>query len=993
MSSSTARATPTLYGPTAGDRIRLADTDLLIEVERGPLRRPARRRRGRLRRRQGDPRVDGPVAGPPAPRARRTLVITGAVVLDHWGVVKADVGIRDGRIVALGKAGNPDTMDGVHPDLVIGPATEIIAGNGKILTAGAIDSHVHLICPQIVDEALAGGVTTLIGGGTGPAEGTKATTVTPGAWHLARMLEAMDAWPVNVLLLGKGNTVSRGGDVGAAARRRGRVQAARGLGHDARPRSTPACASPTRPACRSRIHTDTLNEAGFVEDTLRGDRRPVDPRVPHRGRRRRARAGHHHRRRRTRTCCRRRPTRPGRTRVNTLDEHLDMLMVCHHLNPAVPEDLAFAESRIRPSTMAAEDVLHDLGAISMIGSDSQAMGRVGEVVLRTWQTAHVMKAAAARCPATARADNLRARRYVAKYTICPAVAHGIDGEVGSVEAGQARRPGAVGPGVLRRTPARWSSRAAMIAWAQMGDANASIPTPQPVLPRPMFGAYGRGAGARRRVALRRAGRDRRRARRPARRATGGSSPVGRRPRAWARPTCRRTTRCPRIEVEPDTFTVRIDGEVVEPDPVDRAADGPALLPLLMTMASPRCSLLADGRLPGRRPRALRRRWRRRSRPGGSPTSATLAAFLRGPAGHRRAGRGRRSPPRPARADADRAGALDAEARRPHARRRRCARRPGGRAAALLRAGRRGLAVGRLRRAAARGRTIRSRSASPRRPAGLAPARRRAGRRVRRGQRAGDAPPCGCSASTRYAVARAARPAGAARCDAVAAEAAAPRRRPGRRPARRRRAAARPRAPSATPPGRCVSLRPDDDHGRRPPRIRPAATRTRRCRPPARALRIGIGGPVGSRQDRAGRGAVPRARPASCALAVVTNDIYTTEDADFLRRDGVLPAERIRAVRDRLLPAHRDPRRHLRQPRRGRGPGGRASARSTWCWSRAAATTSPPRSARAWSTGRSSWSTWPAATRCRARAGPASPPPTCWSSTRPTSRRWSAPTWR
>ena len=419
-----------LYGPTVGDRIRLADTNLLIEVERDDCV-------------GGDEAVFGggkvireSMGQSTATRADGTpdTVITGAVVLDHWGVVKADVGIRDGRIVALGRSGNPETMDGVHPQLVIGPNTEIIAGNGRILTAGAIDCHVHLICPQIVEEALAGGVTTLVGGGTGPAEGTKATTVTPGAWHLARMLEAMDPMPVNVLLLGKGNTVSeeamweqlRGGAGGFK------------LHEDwgTTPAAIDAClrvadASGVQVA----IHTDTLNEAGFVEETLRA----IGGRSIHAYHTEGAGGGHapdiitvasHPNVLPSST----NPTRPYTT--NTLAEHLDMLMVCHHLNPAVPEDLAFAESRIRPSTMAAEDLLHDLGAISIIGSDSQAMGRVGEVVLRTWQTAHVMKARRGALPGDGAADNHRARRYVAKYTICPAVAHGIDAEVGSVEPGK-----------------------------------------------------------------------------------------------------------------------------------------------------------------------------------------------------------------------------------------------------------------------------------------------------------------------------------------------------------------------------------------------------------------------------------------------------------------------------------------------------------------------------------------------------------------------------
>ncbi|MDQ7907940.1 urease subunit alpha [Phytohabitans sp. ZYX-F-186] len=546
-----------LYGPTTGDRIRLADTNLLIEVEEDRCA-------------GGDEAVFGggkvireSMGQSRATRAEGTpdTVITGAVVLDHWGVVKADVGIRDGRIVALGKAGNPDTMDGVHPDLVIGPGTEVIAGNGKILTAGAIDSHVHFICPQILEEAVASGITTVIGGGTGPAEGTKATTVTPNAWHLARMFEAIDPWPVNVLLLGKGNTVSaesmweqlRGGAGGFK------------LHEDwgTTPAAIDACLTVADAAgVQVNIHTDTLNEAGFVEDTLRA----IGGRSIHAYHTEGAGGGHapdiitvasHPNVLPSST----NPTRPY-TR-NTLDEHLDMLMVCHHLNPAVPEDLAFAESRIRPSTMAAEDVLHDLGAISMIGSDAQAMGRVGEVVLRTWQTAHVMKERRGALPGDGAADNHRARRYVAKYTICPAVAHGIEGDVGSVEAGKLADLVLWDPAFFGVRP-HLVIKGGMIAWAQMGDANASIPTPQPVLPRPMFGAYGAvpaatslafvapaaiedGLAARLAVARR-------------------LQPVaGVRGRGKADLPLNDAT--PRIEVEPDTFTVRIDGEVVEPAPV------------------------------------------------------------------------------------------------------------------------------------------------------------------------------------------------------------------------------------------------------------------------------------------------------------------------------------------------------------------------------------------------------------------------------------------
>jgi urease subunit alpha len=549
-----------LYGPTAGDRVRLADTNLLIEIEEDRSAGPQ----------PGDEVVFGggkvireSMGQSRATRAEGTpdTVITGAIVLDHWGIIKADVGIRDGRIVALGKAGNPDTMDGVHPDLVIGPGTEVIAGNGRILTAGAIDSHVHLISPTILQTALASGITSIVGGGTGPAEGTKATTVTPNSWHLARMLEALDTFPINVLLLGKGNTTSeeamweqlRGGAGGFK------------LHEDWG--TTPAAIDACLRVCdasgvQAAIHTDTLNEAGFVEETLRA----IGGRSIHAYHTEGAGGGHA-------------PdiitvagfgnilpssTNPTRPYTqNTLSEHLDMLMVCHHLNPAVPEDLAFAESRIRPSTMAAEDLLHDLGAISMIGSDSQAMGRVGEVITRTWQTAHVMKARRGALAGDGAADNHRARRYVAKYTICPAIAHGMAEQVGSVEPGKLADLVLWDPAFFGVRPAL-VLKGGMIALAQMGDANASIPTPQPMLPRPMFGAYGAvpaqtsvafvapaaiDAMLGDRIGVKRA-----------------LAPVAN-TRAVGKADLPENGATPRIEVEPDTFTVRIDGEVVEPEPV------------------------------------------------------------------------------------------------------------------------------------------------------------------------------------------------------------------------------------------------------------------------------------------------------------------------------------------------------------------------------------------------------------------------------------------
>ncbi len=485
-----------LFGPTTGDRIRLADTDLFIQITEDRSGGPGL---------AGDEAVfgGGKVLRESMGQSRATraegapdTVITGAVILDHWGVIKADIGIRDGRITAIGKAGNPDIMSGVHPDLVVGPSTEIIAGNGRIVTAGAIDCHVHLICPQLMAEALGGGITTIVAGGTGPAEGSKATTVTPGAWHLARMLEALDTWPLNVALLGKGNTVSaeamweqlRGGAAGFK------------LHEDwgTTPAAIDACLTVAEAAgVQANIHTDTLNEAGFVEDTLAA----IKGRSIHAYHTEGAGGGHAPD---IITVAGKpnvlpsstNPTRPHT--VNTLDEHLDMLMVCHHLNPSVPEDLAFAESRIRPSTIAAEDLLHDIGAISMIGSDAQAMGRIGEVVLRTWQTAHVMKRRRGFLPGDGcgehGADNIRARRYVAKYTICPAVAHGMDHEIGSVEVGKLADLVLWEPAFFGVRP-HAVLKGGMIAWAAMGDANASIPTPQPVLPRPMFGAAPAAAAA------------------------------------------------------------------------------------------------------------------------------------------------------------------------------------------------------------------------------------------------------------------------------------------------------------------------------------------------------------------------------------------------------------------------------------------------------------------------------------------------------------------
>ena len=546
-----------LYGPTAGDRIRLADTDLFIEVTEDRCA-------------GGDEAVfgGGKVIRESMGQSTRTraqgspdLVITGAVILDHWGIIKADVGILDGRIVGIGKAGNPDTMDGVDPALVIGPSTEVLSGNGRILTAGAIDCHVHLICPQLLDEALGAGITTIIGGGTGPAEGTKATTVA-GAWYLERMFEALDHWPVNVVLLGKGNTVSHEAMWEQLRSGAGGFKLHEDWGTT--PAAIDACLTVADASgVQVAIHTDTLNEAGYVESTLAA----IAGRSIHTFHTEGAGGGHapdimtvaaHANVLPSST----NPTRPHT--VNTVAEHLDMLMVCHHLNSAVPEDLAFAESRIRPATIAAEDILHDMGAISMIGSDSQAMGRIGEVVLRTWQTAHTMKVRRGSLDGDTTADNARAQRYVAKYTICPAVAHGLDRDVGSVEVGQLADLVLYEPAFFGVRP-HVVIKGGMIAWAQMGDANASIPTPQPQLPRPMFGAApgvapGLSMSWVSEAALDDGLPDRLNVRRTL-------SPVAN-TRSVSKADMTNNTATPNIEIHPDTFAVRIDGDLVTEQPAE-----------------------------------------------------------------------------------------------------------------------------------------------------------------------------------------------------------------------------------------------------------------------------------------------------------------------------------------------------------------------------------------------------------------------------------------
>jgi len=480
------RAYAEMFGPTTGDRLRLADTGLLIEVEKDHTIYGEEVKFG-----GGKVIRDGMGQSQRVAAQCVDTVITNAVILDHWGIVKADIGIKAGRIAGIGKAGNPDVQPGV--DIVIGPGTEVIAGEGLIATAGGIDAHIHFICPQQVEEALMSGVTTMIGGGTGPATGTNATTCTPGPWHIARMYQALDALPMNIGLLGKGNA-----SLPEALEEQVRA-GVMGLKLHEDWGTTPAAIDcclgvADRHDIQVAIHTDTLNESGFVEDTLAAFKGRAIHTYHTEG------AGGGHAPDIIKACgaanvlpSSTNPTRPFT--INTIDEHLDMLMVCHHLDPGIAEDVAFAESRIRRETIAAEDILHDLGAFSMISSDSQAMGRVGEVITRTWQTAHKMKEQRGALPQDgARNDNFRARRYVAKYTINPAITHGIAHEVGSLE------PGKLADIVLWR-PAFFGAKPAlilkggMIAAAPMGDPNASIPTPQPVHYRHMFGALGGACGA------------------------------------------------------------------------------------------------------------------------------------------------------------------------------------------------------------------------------------------------------------------------------------------------------------------------------------------------------------------------------------------------------------------------------------------------------------------------------------------------------------------
>ncbi|MFN9092861.1 MAG: urease subunit alpha [Alphaproteobacteria bacterium] len=472
-----------MYGPTVGDRVRLADTEIFIEVERDLTTYGEEVKFG------GGKVIRDGMGQSQVTRANGAMdtVITNALILDHWGVVKADIGLRGGRIAAIGKAGNPDTQPNV--DIIIGPGTEIIAGEGRILTAGGIDVHIHFICPQQIEEALASGITSMFGGGTGPAHGTLATTCTPGPWHMERMLQAAEGFPMNLGFLGKGNAA-----LPAGLEEQIRAGACGLKLHEdwgTTPKAIDTCLSVADEMdIQIAIHTDTLNESGFVEETIKAIRGRTIQAFHTEG------AGGGHAPDILRLVgeagvlpSSTNPTMPYT--VNTVDEHLDMLMVCHHLDPRIPEDVAFAESRIRKETIAAEDILHDIGAISMMSSDSQAMGRVGEVIIRTWQTAHKMKVQRGRLPEEkGNNDNARAKRYIAKYTINAAIAQGVSDHVGSVEVGKIAD-------LAMWTPAFFGVKPDMvlkggtIAMALMGDPNASIPTPQPVHYRPMFGSYGR----------------------------------------------------------------------------------------------------------------------------------------------------------------------------------------------------------------------------------------------------------------------------------------------------------------------------------------------------------------------------------------------------------------------------------------------------------------------------------------------------------------------
>ncbi len=551
-----------MFGPTTGDQIRLADTELFIEVERdlitetGGYGNEVKFGGGKVIR-------DGMGQSPVALDAESLdLVITNAVILDAaHGIIKADIGIKYGRIVGIGHAGNPLIQNGIT--MTIGAATEVIAGEGCIVTAGGIDTHIHFICPQQIEHAIASGITTMIGGGTGPAHGTYATTCTPGKWNIHRMLEAADSFPMNLGFLGKGNCST------PEPLREQILAGAIGLKLHEDWGTTPAAIDTCLTVAdefdvQVAIHTDTLNEAGFVESTLAAFKGRTIHTYHSEG------AGGGHAPDIIRVCgelnvlpSSTNPTRPFT--ANTIDEHLDMLMVCHHLDSRIPEDVAFAESRIRPETIAAEDRLHDLGAISMTSSDSQAMGRVGETIIRTWQTAHKMKVQFGKLegPGHPAADNFRALRYVAKYTLCPAIAHGIAHEVGSIEVGKLADIVIWKPALFGVKP-ETILKGGLIAWANMGDPNASIPTPQPTMYRPQFGAYGKAMAATSITFVSAASLE-----------SGGLAELNLAKRLVAVQSCRKITKrdlpfndtLPKITVDPDTYTVTADGEPLRCEPL------------------------------------------------------------------------------------------------------------------------------------------------------------------------------------------------------------------------------------------------------------------------------------------------------------------------------------------------------------------------------------------------------------------------------------------
>ncbi len=544
-----------MYGPTTGDRVRLGDTELWIEVEadRTIYGEEVKFGGGKVIR-------DGMGQSQRGAKDIVDAVITNALILDHWGIIKADIGIKDGRIAGIGKAGNPDVQPGV--DIVIGPGTEAIAGEGLIVTAGAIDAHIHFICPQQIEDALMSGVTTMFGGGTGPAAGTNATTCTPGPWYIARMLQAAEAFSMNLGFLGKGNaSLPQPLDEQVEA-------GAMGLKLHEDWGTTPAaidnCLSVAeRYDVQVAIHTDTLNESGFVEDTVAAFKGRAIHTYHTEG------AGGGHAPDIIKVCgeanvlpSSTNPTRPYT--INTIDEHLDMLMVCHHLDPAIPEDVAFAESRIRRETIAAEDILHDLGAFSMISSDSQAMGRVGEVITRTWQTAHKMKLQRGALPQdSARHDNFRAKRYVAKYTINPALTHGIAHEVGSIEVGKLADLVLWRPAFFGAKPSM-IIKGGMIAAAPMGDPNASIPTPQPVHYRPMFAAFGGACRATSVSFVSQAALDAGIAQRYG---LGKRLVAVRGTRSVRKADLVHNNLQPHMEVDPQTYAVRADGELLTCEPL------------------------------------------------------------------------------------------------------------------------------------------------------------------------------------------------------------------------------------------------------------------------------------------------------------------------------------------------------------------------------------------------------------------------------------------